>query len=233
MTNTLSLIRQIVTDQDADAADRLLSIIKDHHMDREIRRWHGRNVLVDDDDIASHYLEGCYLALSKVRMDVGNPLLYILWRGRMNVSTLFRSRLRQGVRARCQLCGFISMVRLAQGWPRCRACGSSRLQTWMIEDTPAIERKHRALALFPDSVQMECDLWFDRAIYQVQIDEMRARLTGRVLQLFDLLVLEGINAQTSQNYLREIAERWGITRTCVAIYLRKLRSEILRYFEKA
>lgn len=53
-----------------------------------------------------------------------------------------------------------------------------------------------------------------------------------MLQLFDLLVIEQVNRDTSNNYLEEIANRWGVSTACVSVYLRKLRVKVLEHIHE-
>lgn len=240
-TPTTTLIRRITRFGDADAANALLRVIRDHHLKRQTYRYIGRNRLVDEDDIESEFLLGCYKAFTSVDPDKGNPLLYILWKGNLAVLTIFRNKLKKGVAIRCLDCGHSGRMAFKHGKPKCKRCDSERVDTWQIvipaEELVREDEKATGLSgaemLALDELEIARDLSFNRATYGVQIEEMRARLAGRSLELFDILIGEGLNAESSQNYLREIAARWGVSAPSVCAALRRLRAEILAYYERA
>lgn len=244
-TTTLHLIDQAQRGN-REAAELLFGLIKDEHMPKRVRRHYDRNVLVEPAEIDSYFLEGCWKALARAKLDVGNPLMFMLYKGELAVVDLFRSKVQAGVLASCNDCGQTKRVIMKGGRATCRSCGSRDVSTAMIEvrestltrsggrdDRDPGAELDRMLSVGRRGVQAETDDAFFLATRNIQIDEMRARLNGRILQLFDLIVTEEINSATSQNYLKEIAGRWGVTVPCVAVYLRKLRAIIEGYFDAA
>lgn len=236
---TTVLIRKISRYGCEESANTLLSVIRDHHMRRQTYRYVGRNRLVDQDDIESEFLYGCWLALDSVDPDVGNPLLYIMWKGNLKVLTLFRNRLKKGVQVRCLACGHSGRMAYKAGKPKCKKCHSEAVETWQVvvpaeelRDDESPSELSGAEMLSLDELQIARDLSFNRATYGVQIDELRARLSGRSLELFDILIGEGLNAESSKNYLKEVADRWGVSAPSVCAALRRLRAEVLRYYER-
>lgn len=219
------------------AMNALLSHIKQQHMPSRIRRFVQRNVLISKDEIESEFLSGCWQAIYKAKLDIGNPVMFICWKGTLSVIHLFRAKLSDGVRINCPNCGIGSLRYVARKkTPICHKCGSTDVSTFMVvtDESQADNQMH-----FESDV--ETHLWdkidasqveginqrlFNDVTYEIQIDEIRAKLNGRVLQLFDIMVLEGINRDTSQNYLEEIACRWGVSTACVSVYLRKLRLKL-------
>lgn len=220
---------------DEDASNLLMRLIRDHYTPGVIKQYRTRNVLVSEDDIASEFLLGCWMATSKAKLDIGNPMKFIIWKGRMAVASLFRKKIQGGVKFTCFECGTQGNIRNHNGAPACTACYSRDLWTTMYEVEDISEKpdgydnKSGGMMLRP-SLSAE-HIW-QLATYGVQIEEMRARLTGRALQLFDILVVEGVNRESSQNYLAEIAGRWGVSTTAVAAHLRTLRAKILEYVEQ-
>lgn len=235
MDNTLALIGSAQSG-DEQAAESLFRLIQREHMPKRISRHYSRNVLVEPAAIESEFLLGCWLALPRVKMDVGNPLLYMLWKGDCKVATLFRTRVERGVMAMCHACDAWAPVLMRGGKSTCRRCGETeRLQTLMLESpasTLASDRVAHDTVLERAGVAWSAatadQVWFT-ATQGIQIAEMRSRLGGRVLELFDIIVTEGINRDSSRNYLAEIAGRWGVTTAAVATYLRKLRASIGEY----
>lgn len=234
-TNTLSLIRDSKQGSET-AKERLFSLIIKEHMPSRIQRKKGRNVLISDAEVESEFLVGCLKALRTVKMDVGNPLLYILWKGDMEVSNLFRERIESGVVARCLDCKTVRRVLIRRGRPLCRSCGSAHISTFMREQLESFSPGLPQEATGVDSVVWDrleaedAETVFYLATGAIQTEEIRSLLNGRVLQLFDILVIEGVNHESSRNYLKEIAERWGVTTAAVSVYLRKLRAAVERYY---
>lgn len=221
-----------------EAMDKLLRVIKQEHMNQRIHRYKGRNVLVEDADIESAFLFGCFQAAKEAKIDLGNPLLFILWKGQLSVQKLFLDTLKKGVRMECNECNTKAPIKSTKKrGTACAHCGSTDVKTHMImvnEDQLQGENKKRDVwdALQQNTARNDSDLVFSQATYDIQVAEIRKRLRGRTLELFDVMVIEGINRETSDNYLAEIADRWGISTACVSIYLRKLRAAIKLYIQE-
>lgn len=242
-TTTAHLIKQAQRGN-REATELLFRLIRDEHMPRRVRRHYARNVLVEPAEIDSEFLLGCWRALPRAKLDVGNPLMFMCYKGEMAVVDLFRSKIEKGVLASCGDCGQTKNTLMKAGRPTCRSCGSRNVTTTMQEvNETSLARPDggadsghvfdAAIAHSGPGVVVRAEaVWF-LATRNIQVEEMRARLNGRVLQLFDLLVTEEINSATSKNYLKEIAGRWGVSVPCVAVYLRKLRALVEEYFDAA
>lgn len=208
-------------------------------MPKRIRHYLQRNVLVEAVEIESEYLLGCYEAMSVAKLDIGNPLEFILWKGGLKVAHLFKKRVRQGVNVLCKTCGLTTMGYVNKT-VACGKCGSTDITTQMIlvGDSQLTQTEIEAGSTAYDRAQAgdpfeEMDAVFGLATGQIMIAEIQEKLNGRVLELFNILVVEEVNRFTSDNYLQEIATRWGVSTACVSVYLRKLRVAILRHFENA
>lgn len=233
--DTLALIAASQQNDD-QAINTLIDVIKREHMPSHIRRFVQRNVLIAKDEIESEFLLGCWGAIKQAKLDIGNPLYFICWKGKLSVIHLFRKRLREGVRVNCSTCGVGSLQYIArQKTAVCATCGATDVSTFMVVTDESQSNPDL------DSVDLETRIWdkidpsrvgelnnvqFSNVTYDIQIEEIRSRLNGRVLQLFDMLVIEGINRETSDNYLDEIAKRWNVSTACVSVYLRKLRIKV-------
>lgn len=235
-----STIALIASAQQGDefAMNEFLRIVRDHHMPPRIRRYINRNVLVEQGEIESEFLRGCWKALPQAKLDLGNPLLFILWKGQLAVAQLFRKQIKQGVKVDCRQCGRVAMG-YKNGKVECSQCGARDVETHMImvnESTMIAEQQENGERgpiwdrLTADDMHGEMDLIWSTVTYDIQVEEIRARIRGRTLQLFDAIIIQGINRDSSNNYLAEIAKMWGISTTAVAIYLRKLRVAIEAYY---
>jgi hypothetical protein len=163
--------------------------------------------LVDDADIASEFMFGALKALDKVSFDRGDPMLYLLWKGNLAVAHLLRTRIQRGVKAHCFVCAKARPIRTVGGKPTCRTCGSRDLNTYMVEDSGSVlTADGRRVDILDKTVGLDAEAVWNVATYGIQIQEMRSRLRGRVLELFDMIVVKEVNRDSSQNYLREIEE---------------------------
>ncbi len=233
--DTLALIAAS-QQNDELAINKLLDVIKREHMPSHIRRFVQRNVLITRDEIESEFLLGCWEAVKQAKLDVGNPIYFICWKGKLSVIHLFRKRLREGVRVNCSTCGVGSLQYVAKKKTAvCARCGATDVSTFMVvtdetQSNPEFENADVETRLWdkidPSRVNEINQAQFSNLTYEIQLDEIRRNLNGRVLQLFDILVIEGVNRETSDNYLDEIAKRWNVSTACVSVYLRKLRIKI-------
>lgn len=253
MVDTLSLIAASQAG-DSLATERLLSIIKKEHMGNRTRKYINRNVLVMQDDIESHFLEGCWKAIEKAKLDLGNPLHFICWKGELAVLHLFRRNLRAGVRVNCSTCGTTNMTYTTKGGTNatdkvkpgkrgksqisCAKCGATDVNTFMVTVDQSQMREEIENGTLqpwdkidPERVHDEMETMFNAITYDMHVEEIRAKLNGRVLQLFDMLIIRQINRDTSQNYLEEIANEWGVSTAAVSVYLRKLRYKVLEHLD--
>ena len=230
MQGTLELVVK-AKEGDELALRDLMKIVREHHMPRYVGGYRGKNVLVGDDDIESEFLFGVFKALGKARLDVGNPINFMCWKGQKAVQSLFRQRIRSEVKYQCLECGDVDLLGWRDKVPTCKACLSKDVWTWMVAHADQSPTETINTSLIHNAQGMSAEHAWELAVHGVQIEEIRARLSGRALELFDILIFEGINRDGSRNYLEEVANRWGVTTTAVAAALRKLRRDISAYIE--
>lgn len=253
--DTNALIIQCQQTEDTELADiainKLLRLIQTHHMPGRVRKFKGRNVLVQQTDVECEFMLGCWKAVKSAKLDIGNPLQFICWKGELAVLHLFRKNIREGVRVNCTTCGIGSIAfsggssvndKMAPAKRKkanicCGKCGATDVTTFMVvfdqsqvdednfESTPSATWDK----IDPSEVKESIDTMFNAITYDIEVQEIRRTLNGRVLQLFDTLVVRGINRDTSTNYLEEIAQEWQVSTACVSVYLRKLRGKVLNH----
>lgn len=221
---------------DDNATNKLLAIIRDEHMPGRIRKFVQRNVLVSRDEIESEFLVGCWKAMASAKLDVGNPIMFICWKGTWQVVHLFRQRLKEGVRINCSTCGTGSLqYNATKKTAVCSRCGATDVTTFMVvtdesQSNPEFENQDAETRLWdkidPSRIGELNEAQFGALTYEILVEEIRSKLNGRVLMLFDKLVVEHVNRDTSSNYLEEIAVEWGVSTACVSVYLRKLRKKV-------
>ncbi len=222
---TISVVRR-AQEGDELAITELIKNIRTWHMRRYIYGYLGRNVLVGDDEIESEFLLGVWLALPDAKLDLGNPISYMCYKGQKKVQSLMRSRIRRETRYQCLECGHTGIM----GWrlkvPACTKCSSLDVHTWMVTNADTTNDDVSMISL---ATGVSAEMAWQLAVHGIQIEEMQARLSGRALDLFNEVIFEGINCESSRNYLQEIANRWGVSTPAVAAALRRLRREIEIY----
>lgn len=199
---------------DPEALNTLLVRVRDRNA-----RWISRrysNSLFSPDELVSEFMIGVWRSVDKVRLDIGDPISFLVWKGQKAVARYVKASMRKAIFQVCISCGRKSAITRTA----CVYCGGVHFTTGTIEDTSV------DITTFPSRI----DAW-QLAVEGIQVEEFRSILNGRLLELFDLLVLEGIGPGGSQNYLKEIADTWDVTNTCVAIYLRRLRKKIKDFIE--
>ena len=225
---TLSIVADAQSGDEL-AITELISIVRMYHMPRLIWSYKGRNVLISDDEIESEFLLGVWLALPKAKLDIGNPISYMCYKGQRKVQTLFRNRIRRETRYQCIECGHTGTMGWRAKVPVCTKCDSVDINTWMVENADLVGDDVSLVSL---AMGVSGETAWQIAVYGIEIDELRARLSGRALDLFDLVVIKGINRDSSKNYLQEVANLWGTSTTAVAAALRRLRRETELYFSE-
>lgn len=253
----ISDIKEFSSSGERHLANKIINTIKENYMGSRIASYFNSNVYVDNDEIESAFLVGCFKALNKVDVDIGNPLIYILWQGRMAVAQLFRKRIRGNVRIYCFNCETDYSIGYKKGKRMCcPSCEKEDIESWHVFESldslvpiPISGTSHSGAQTegrldYSKSdtrfsfnrrkskcdVESESEKTFSIATHKIQVEEIRKRLSGRKLELFDILVLEGVNRGKGTNYLEEIAERWGVTASCVAVHLGRLRKDIEEYY---
>lgn len=216
---------------DAQAGDEVaitevINNIRTYHMPRYVGRYYGRNVLIGDDEIESEFLLGVWLALPKAKLDIGNPVNFMCYKGQRAVQTLFRNRIRRETRYQCMECGQTGTMGWRAKVPACTKCNSLEVRTWMVTNADVVGDD---VSLVDLATGVSAETAWQLAVYGIQIEELKTRLSGRARDLFDIIVLEGINRDSSRNYLQEIADRWGTSTTAVAAALRRLRRDVSLY----
>lgn len=215
---------------DQHAANRFLRLVEQEHMGSRIAYFRGMNVLVQDSDIEAEFMLGCYKAMDTDR-GIGDSLLYILWKGECAVKSLFRRRIRRGVRGECSAC-FKERIRYRGGNFECWYCAGP-VETWMVEGPMATESDRDDDLEIEDLVAgVTGEEAWEKATYPVQLEELRSRMEGREVDLFDELVTEGYRFVFKRGYRKELANTWGTTQTMLRDLLESIRRKTSAYLEE-
>ena len=207
----------------------LLIEIMDNHMERHISKYYRKATVggLDTDDMRQIFLFACSRAIEQADPFIGNPLLYILQKGKWAITDELRKGYRRNIRQYCHSCDTETRLNERGGTPICPKCGESeegqveRVQVNISDDGTAMEFKK------DDKMDIEEDVTGD-----LLIEEFRKRLTGRKADVFDLIYYHGYDRNSCTNYQKEIAEVLGITTSNVNLRLRQIKKEWNTFVEE-
>lgn len=211
---------------DEMALNELLTHIRDNMMGRRIGRYIGKNRQVDNEDIKQEFMIGVALNIHKARLDIGDPIEYLLAQGVYRVRSYMRSQIVKGTTQTCLDCGHVSRLRLDEdGKYACSKCGShnvttQEMHTWddgLVLNTIESMEDFEAELIFNDLMdKFEQTLDKDTKVYQLYI-----------------LLKGGINRNNPQvkNYIKEIAGIWKCSQNNVVQAMDKLKFRLKKFAE--
>lgn len=212
------------------AVEDLIKLIRDEFMGKAVARYINKNRLVSDEDIKQEFLIGVALAIPQVKMDVGNPMIYLINSGIWRVRSYFRSNVLKHTKQTCLKCGHTCRPHYKKDdtdntknttqW-QCPKCKSMDVD--IIQTTNAEVKDDNVMGYTATLVE-------DMVSDQITIEEFRSTLKGRVLQLFDL-INSGMDRDGTNSYMKDIAQQWGVSTACVAQYLKRLRAAWKDHFK--
>lgn len=207
----------------------LLIEIMDNHMERHISKYYKKATVggLDIDDMRQIFLIACSQAIEQADPFIGNPLLYILQKGKWAIVDELRKGYRRNIRQYCHSCDTETRLNERGGKPVCPRCGESeeglveRVQVNFSDDGTTMEFKK------DDKIDIEESITGD-----LLVEEFRKRLTGRKADVFDLIYYHGYDRNSCTNYQKEIAEILGITTSNVNLRLRQIKKEWEKFVEE-
>ena len=213
--SNLSLVEQLHEAQQGSirALDLFLERMQAEFRGRILGKY--QNCVTDEDELLSEFMIGVWKEMLNARLDVGNPLMFLAWKGQMHVVSFLRQRLKRQVYQICRRCGRTTPLKNT----KCVHCKSTRIRTFMVEkngDTPYANIRDQEVGVPLDQEVLE----------KIDIERFRRSLGGRSLQLFDMCLERNTWRQPGRNYLREIASTWGVSTPTVAVHLRRLRAKV-------
>jgi len=204
------------------AEDTLIRLIKDKFMNKRIGRYLYRNRQAETDDLKQEFLIGVALNIHKARIDIGDPIEYLINQGVYRVRSYLRKNIIQNTIQICRDCGNKSRLNKnanGNGYI-CKKCGSIHIDTHELDD-------HNDILL--ENIIEELDIE-DQVLSTLFMKEFENTLTQgtNVCRLYELLK-SGINRQNPEikNYIKEIAKLWGnCSEQNVVRNIEKLRNRI-------
>lgn len=236
MALSVAEIKQLIivaqTDEDiyADMAltDLLMEIV-DNHMEKHISKYYRKATVggLDRDDMRQIFLFACSRAIEQADPHIGNPLLYILQRGKWAITDELRKTYRRNIKQYCHSCDTETRLNERGGVPICPKCKESeigmveRIQFNTSDDGEAMQYVIDDDTNIGDSIAGE-----------LLIEDFRSRLVGRVGEIFDLIYYYGYDRDSCQNYQKEIAELLGISTSNVNLRIRQIKKAWAKFAEE-
>lgn len=207
----------------------ILIEIMDNHMERHISKYYRRATTggMDEDDMRQIFLIACSKAVEQADPFIGNPLLYIVQKGKWAITDELRKGYRRNIRQYCHTCHTETRLNERGGTPICPNCGESeeglveRIQINATDDGTVMSYKQ------DDSVDIE-----ESVAGEMLISGFRSRLSGRKADIFDMIYYYGYDRTSCKNYQKEIAGVLGITTSNVNLRIRQIKKEWKEYLEE-
>lgn len=210
---------------DKTAEEQLIIGLRDTVMRKRIGKYLSRNRQVENDDLIQEFLIGISIAIPRARLDIGDPIEYIIKQGVFRVRTYLRSNIMKRTTQVCMDCGFESRLHKVDGKYECRKCKSNNITTREINEND--ETLFETMTVNNSEAELE-DIMFEMVINK--FEETLDRGTN-VYQLY-MLLKSGINRDNPEikNYIKEIAEIWGgCSTTNVLQNMNKLQAKMVKF----
>lgn len=216
---------QLAQHGNKNAEELLIIEIRNRFMNKRISKYLHKNRVVEDDDLKQEFLIGVGLSIPKARMDIGDPIEYLINQGVYRVRSYLRKHIIQSTSQICNDCGHITRLNMVDGNYVCKRCGSTNITTREVNDNNEI--------ILTNMIDTEDEI--EEIISQDLIDRFEQTLTPNtnVHNLY-ILLKNGINRDNPniQNYIKEIAKIWGgCSDQNVVQNMDKLKSKIIQFAE--
>lgn len=208
---------------DKFAEEDLINMIKTQHMMKRISRYMGKNRQVENEDLKQEFLIGVALSLKEAKINVGDPVEFIIFKGLCRVKSFMRKQVVQSTRQICLDCGTKSRLnrdKSSDGYI-CRKCGSKNINTDEINDNNEVTLMSISTRGFEEDL-----------ISELTMSDFKSTLIEgtNVYKLYELLE-SGIDRDNPmiKNYIKEIATLWGTSNQNVVQNLNKLKTRIEKF----
>lgn len=212
---------------DKVAEDNLIAYIRDNEMCKRISKYLHKNRQVEDEDLKQEFLIGVALNISKASLEIGNPIEYIISQGVYRVRSYLRKHIIQNTTQVCGDCGYESRLNRVGNHYECKKCGSHNIETREVYDHDEIALENKC------AEDDEIEKLIEDAGADSIIEDFRNTLdkNTKAYYLFVLLYDEDINSDNPdvENYIKEIAKRWGTSQTLVVQVREKLKVKLLNF----
>lgn len=181
--------------------------------------------MIDFEDLQQIFLIACSRAISEVDPEIGNPMLFLLQKGKWAVVDALRSTYRQTIKQVCSICQSTTRLHEVGGKPVCPKCGAEghehiRREQYINNDDGTVLNQIACTS----STESEIE---DRLL----IDNFKVHLTGRKLEIFELIIEHGYDRDGCKNYIKEIAEHLGVGQANINLRLRDIKKALREYLD--
>jgi len=151
---------------------------------------------------------------------VGDPMMFILQKGKWAVLDTLRSHYRKDLRQYCHSCSTETRIHEVGGVATCPNCGAKgdksveRVTHNQLDDGTTIG------TVANDGLDLQSSV-----VSNMVVQDFRSRLQGRKRDVFDLIMVHGYDRDSCDNYIKEIAAVLGISQPNVNIRLRQIKEE--------
>lgn len=222
----LLIAAQTETGYAADVArnDLIIEII-DNHMHRHLAKYYKKSTVgtIDRDDIDQIFLIACSNAIAITDPYIGNPLLFILQKGKWAVSDEIRKLYRRNLRQYCHRCGTGTRLNERAGEPICPKCNA--IGNEWIEREQFNMTDDGSLSAYVESDENLAE----EVESNIGIEQFRNTLKGRVQEVFDLIIYEGYDRDSCKNYQKELSELMGISQANVNARIRTIKAQYTKW----
>lgn len=227
---TLADIKNLITvaqgegfESDIALTDILIEVM-DHHMDRHLAKYVNKDTVggMDADDIRQIFLINVSSAIRIADINIGNPLLFILQKGKWAVIDELRRGYRQAIRQYCHECGSETRIHEIGGQVICPKCQSSKKVERMVVNS----LDDGTVLNYVVDESMDIDEMLGS---EMIVERFRQSLSGRKREVFELVMYEGYDRDSCKNYIKEVAEVMGVTPTNVNLRLRQIKEAWIEY----
>jgi len=222
----LILILKDAQDGNTLSEQNLLIYIRNNYMNKRIGRYLNRNRQVENEDLRQEFMIGVALSIKTCRIDIGDPIEYMISRGVYRVRTYLRGNIIKSTVQVCKECGNITRLNRIGTQYICKKCGSSNIETQELNEYNDIEIENKA-----DSSVVE-----DEVVSEIMIEKFEATLKdGTNIKNLYILLKNGINRDNPQvkNYIKEISKIWGgCSEQNVVQTLAKLQNRMMKFADE-
>lgn len=213
---------------DRQAKEELVKFMADNGCMAIIGRYLTINKLLEPADAKSEFWIGVILALPKVRMDIGDPLQYLMWKGETHAISALRKIISNSITAVCKDCGLrFKLYRVGSNYI-CRRCSSIDLETFPNEINLTTFTSNSEKETTPDiGIIDDVDTSF-----KLDLETFSSLLSRQELCVYNLITKENVNRFYVNNYIEEIATRMQISQQCVSIYIKRIRMKLKDYLKE-
>lgn len=211
------------------AVNDILADIIQYRMGPSLAKYRNKTTagnMLDFDDIQQIFLIACNEAIHEANIEIGNPMIFIIQKGKWAVVDALRSTYRQTIKQFCDNCGSQTRLYEKQGIPICPKCGVEghnyihREQMINNDDGTVLEQ------VVMDKLSLE-----DEVIGQILIEDFKKLLSGRRLEIFEMIIERGYDRDGCRNYIKEIAEELGVGQTNINLRLRVIKEHLKEYLD--